>query len=203
MSDSKWGEEIRNMHAEPDKIKIRLNIERDGCCFAPILCQKCCPRLALRSYLWVEEAALEQNVAIWCCFDPCKGACCTMQDYTSKVYYDQPPFTPTCFGLCQPGLATHEDVCYFCFCINCIFLYPILRKPCCGEVLYIVPCPKDTCGYTCVTRCCTCCLLPVAGFLKDANQFKQALVDAGAMKSMIMPASADGAVAQPASEVMQ
>ena len=168
-----WGSTIDAMHADPNAPLITHRIDRDGCMLPANCCL--CTNAKSRSYLWVTESGVEENLA----YSPC---CCLgmPQDWISKSYYDNGPFKPTCG---QPkGIATEADLNYMCWCINCVCVYNICTKPCFGGQVATVIVPNDNeCMYKIATRCCQLnplCVCPVMMFVKDSTQAKEQLLAA-------------------------
>ena len=173
MVSSKWGHAIDAMHADPLAPKRTHTIERDGCLLPANFCL--CTKAQSRSYLWITESGVEENLA----YAPC---CCigNVEDRIWKTYFDNGPFKPCC-GL-EKGIATEDDLNYCCWCINCVCYYNMCTKPCFGGNVAVVLVPNSSpCLYKIATRCCQLnplCVSPVLFCVKDSKAGKEQLIAA-------------------------
>ena len=53
-------------------------------------------------------------------------------------YLDNSVFAPYLCCDLKKGVATEEDLNYCCFCINCVCIYDLCTKPCCGGMVAAV-----------------------------------------------------------------
>merc|ERR1711998_734654 len=85
--------------------------------------------------------------------------CCAASDSIHKDYFDNSIYSP--------------------FCFNCVCLYDVCKKPCCGGVVKTVLVPNDHKCYPCATRCCNlCCVSSAIGFVKDSQDVQPVLIEA-------------------------
>jgi hypothetical protein len=175
MASDGWGTSIKAMLEVDTHQRIVHEIGHEGCCAPAVCCGTCCPATKARSYIWLTEHSIEENVSCFVCLDCFRCKFCTTGDYVSKTFYDREPFAPACCGLCKPGFATEEDLNYCCYCINCVCCYNMCKKPCCGGEVRVVPCPRDTCGFTCITRCLPCFTSPLMTCISDSASAAQKL----------------------------
>ena len=137
-----WGVQIDRMSQDPWAPRILHKVERNGCCLPAVWQDMCCGCIPLcatpkkRSYLWIMEGGVEENLACCLVFDPFTCTCCTAADHVSKDYFDNSNYKPCCQSFCgdnfKKGIATENDMNYCCFCINCVCCYDICCKPCYG-----------------------------------------------------------------------
>lgn len=123
------------------------------------------------AYMVVGDNFIEENTPVCCCF-------CCIKDIVTKSYFDMPPFTPTCCGKFKGGWANENDLNYCCYFINCVCIYNICTKPCCGGIVARVPCERGGCGYLCATRCCPICVTPIMRCVKDSEHVTTVLEQA-------------------------
>lgn len=182
--------QIDRMSQDPWAPRILHKVERNGCCLPAVWQDMCCGCIPLcatpkkRSYLWIMEGGVEENLACCLVFDPFTCTCCTAADHVSKDYFDNSNYKPCCQSFCgdnfKKGIATENDMNYCCFCINCVCCYDICCKPCYGGQVSIVHCPNESgCLFNIATRCCPlCCTKPKLLFVKDSKVAKEQLVAA-------------------------
>ncbi len=119
-------------------------IKPQGCCYTVGNCCNCNNAPADRGYIVIGDTFTEQNA-------PYNGCCCCCpRDSITKHYYDGQVYAPSCCG--EGGFATEDDLNYCCFCIPCTCWYNCCVKPCWGGFVARVSCPRDSCGFLCVTR---------------------------------------------------
>ncbi|KAK3233518.1 hypothetical protein CYMTET_56182 [Cymbomonas tetramitiformis] len=111
------------------------------------------------------------------CLTPCQlpPSCriCEVVDHVTVSYFDKPPFSESCFGLC-PGTFYKRKCHYFppcCFnfvCgVPCDICDEYFSRPCFGEVIDYAPC--DNC--ICRSLCCWTYM----AYLDDADEFIRVL----------------------------
>ena len=180
-----WGAHIERQVEDPWAPKILYKVERDGCCLPAYWQYECCGFIPYckvakkRSYLYITENAVEQNMASFALFNPLTCRCCSVDDCIFKDYLDNSIYAPFCCCECKKGLATENELNYCCFCINCVCIYNICSKPCWGGTVATVMVPNDHGCYMFATRCCPCCCVcPAMRFVRNSAQVKEQLLDA-------------------------
>jgi len=203
-TESKWGVAIKAMGTDPLGSKIVKEVDRAGCCYPPFLCviDKNTVKYARdRSYLWVLEAGIEENLyapQVCCGCISIQALCpcckCPGQDNIAKIYFDHPPFMGP-----KTGFATEKDICWCCYCpkvcegIPCGVIEEKCFTPCYGGSVVLVrpmnPCCKPCCNdeewfkYATRCSCCPCsgpgcCTVPLLIYVKDSRSVKDALYTA-------------------------
>ncbi len=117
--DSKWGAAIKAMSEDPMAPKIVSEIERAGYCYPAFFCIVDPNTVKYgrdRSYLWVSENGVEENIyspKVCCgCISVqalCPCCSCPGQDNITKFYFDHPPFRGP-----KTGFATEADINWIC-----------------------------------------------------------------------------------------
>ena len=92
-----WGLHIERLSEDPWAPKILYKIEREGICLPAILQDQVCGCIPVckvpkkRSYLYITENAIEQNIACWSLFNPFKMKFFSVEDNIMKEYAARPP----------------------------------------------------------------------------------------------------------------
>ena len=106
-----WGLHVERLTDDPWAPKILYKVERAGC-FLPAYWQDClcgcispCKVAKKRSYLYITENAVEQNMASWMVCNPLTCRCpCAVDDMVFKDYLDNSIYAPFCCCDFQRGM---------------------------------------------------------------------------------------------------
>lgn len=160
--------------SNPDGPAIVYAAGKHGCCLPQghMIC--CADALKARTYTWIMDSRVEENMGCFVCFAPHRCACCTAMDIAGIQYYDREPFAAGCCGNCQSGFGTQEDFLYMAYCIPVSCCYNMCCRCCYGDFVGRTPCRNDHGMFTCMSRCG--CWSPVLCCLEDGKLTKEALL---------------------------